>query len=37
VDPSEGLRPILPYILALIVGTIVVAAVPWISIGFLSN
>jgi tripartite ATP-independent transporter DctM subunit len=37
VDPSEGLRPILPYILALIVGTIIVAAVPWISIGFLSR
>jgi hypothetical protein len=37
VDPSEGLRPILPYILALIVGTIIVAAIPWISTGFLGN
>jgi len=37
VDPSEGLRPILPYILALILGTIVVAAVPWISTGFLGH
>ena len=35
VDPAEGIRPIWPYLLALIVGLIVVAAVPWISIGFL--
>ena len=35
VDPSEGIRPIWPYLIALIFGTIVVAAVPWISIGFL--
>ncbi len=35
VDPSEGIRPIWPYMLALLVGTIVVALVPWISTGFL--
>ena len=35
VDPSEGIRPIWPYLIALIIGTIIVAAVPWISIGFL--
>lgn len=35
VDPSEGMRPLWPYLAALVVGLIVVAAVPWISIGFL--
>ncbi|MGL4289968.1 MAG: TRAP transporter large permease, partial [Phreatobacter sp.] len=35
VDPAEGMRAIWPYMIALIVGLIVVAAVPWISIGFL--
>jgi tripartite ATP-independent transporter DctM subunit len=35
VEPAEGMRPIWGYMLALIIGTIVVAAVPWISIGFL--
>ncbi len=35
VDPAEGVKPIWPYLLALLVGLIVVAAVPWISIGFL--
>jgi tripartite ATP-independent transporter DctM subunit len=35
VDPAEGMRPIWGYMIALIIGTIVVAAVPWISIGFL--
>ena len=35
VDPAEGMRPILGYMLALMTGTILVAAVPWISIGFL--
>ena len=33
--PDEGMRPIIGYLLALVVGLIVVAAVPWISIGFL--
>ncbi len=35
VNPDEGMRPILGYMLALLIGTAVVAAVPWISIGFL--
>jgi TRAP-type C4-dicarboxylate transport system permease large subunit len=35
IHPDEGMRPILGYILALIIGLAVVAAVPWISIGFL--
>ena len=35
VDPSDGLRPILGYMLALLIGLIAVAAIPWLSIGFL--
>jgi tripartite ATP-independent transporter DctM subunit len=35
VDPAEGMRAILGYMLALVIGTIIVAAVPWISTGFL--
>ncbi|MFX8059790.1 TRAP transporter large permease subunit [Acinetobacter baumannii] len=35
LDPTEALKPILPYLLALLVGLLVVAAVPWISTGFL--
>jgi tripartite ATP-independent transporter DctM subunit len=35
VDPAEGMRTIWGYMLALAVGTVIVAAVPWISIGFL--
>jgi tripartite ATP-independent transporter DctM subunit len=35
IHPDEGMKPIVGYILALIVGLIVVAAVPWISTGFL--
>jgi tripartite ATP-independent transporter DctM subunit len=35
INPDEGMRPIIGYMLALLVGLIVVAAVPWISIGFL--
>jgi tripartite ATP-independent transporter DctM subunit len=34
-SPDEGMKPIVGYLLALVVGLIVVAAVPWISIGFL--
>ena len=37
VKPDAGMRPILGYMLALFIGLIVVAAVPWISIGFLST
>jgi tripartite ATP-independent transporter DctM subunit len=35
VDPAEGIRPIWGYLLALLLGLIVVAVFPWISIGFL--
>ncbi|MGU7769957.1 TRAP transporter large permease [Burkholderia sp. MR1-5-21] len=35
INPDEGMKPIVGYIAALIVGLIVVAAVPWISIGLL--
>ena len=35
VDPNLGIRPILAYMVAMLIGLIVVAAVPWISIGFL--
>jgi tripartite ATP-independent transporter DctM subunit len=35
VDPAEGIGPIWGYLLALLVGLIVVAIFPWISIGFL--
>ena len=35
VRPDEGMKPIVGYLLALVVGLIIVAAVPWISIGFL--
>ena len=37
VNPNEGMRPIVGYMLALVVGLILVAAVPWISIGFLKK
>jgi len=35
VDPDAGLKKIWPYLGALVIGLIVVAAVPWISTGFL--
>jgi tripartite ATP-independent transporter DctM subunit len=35
IHPDEGIRPMLGYMVALLIGTIVIAAVPWISIGFL--
>jgi TRAP-type C4-dicarboxylate transport system permease large subunit len=35
VNPDEGMKPILGYMAGLAVGLIVVAAVPWISTGFL--
>ena len=35
VEPVAGMRPIFGYLLALVIGTMIVAAVPWISIGFL--
>ena len=35
VDPDQAVSKVWPYLGALLVGTIVVAAVPWLSIGFL--
>jgi tripartite ATP-independent transporter DctM subunit len=35
IHPDEGMGPIVAYIVALLIGTLIVAAVPWISIGFL--
>ncbi|WP_293863294.1 TRAP transporter large permease subunit [uncultured Alsobacter sp.] len=35
VHPDKGIRPLVGYMLALLIGTIIVAAVPWLSIGFL--
>jgi tripartite ATP-independent transporter DctM subunit len=35
VNPDAGIRPIVVYMSALVVGLIVVAAIPWISTGFL--
>ena len=37
VDPAEGIRPIWGYLLSLLIGLIIVAAFPWISIGFLAK
>jgi TRAP-type C4-dicarboxylate transport system permease large subunit len=35
IDPGAGIRPIAAYMLALMVGIVIVAAIPWISTGFL--
>lgn len=35
VNPDEGMRPIVGYLVALTLGVILIAAVPWFSIGFL--
>ncbi|MBB4380367.1 tripartite ATP-independent transporter DctM subunit [Bradyrhizobium sp. SBR1B] len=35
VNPDAGMRPILGYMLALLIGLVIVAAIPWISTGFL--
>jgi tripartite ATP-independent transporter DctM subunit len=35
VNPDEGMRPIMGYVLAMLVGLVLIALVPWISIGFL--
>src|SRR5581483_11156117 len=37
VNPDEGIRPIWPYLLALLIGLLFVAAVPWFSTGFLHS
>jgi tripartite ATP-independent transporter DctM subunit len=36
VNPDDGVKPIIGYLVALVVGTLIVAFVPWISTGFLS-
>ena len=36
VDPNEGIRPLVGYMVSLLIGLAVIAAVPWISIGFLT-
>ena len=36
VDPDEGVKPIIGYLLALLIGILVIAFVPWLSTGFLS-
>lgn len=35
IHPNEGMKPIVGYMVALFVGVVVVAAIPWISTGFL--
>ncbi len=35
VSPDEGIRPMFGYIVALLLGTLIIAAVPWISIGLM--
>jgi tripartite ATP-independent transporter DctM subunit len=35
IHPDEGIKPMLGYMLALLIGTILIAAVPWFSIGLL--
>lgn len=35
VNPEEGVRPIVGYLVALVIGLLVVAVFPWFSIGFL--
>jgi TRAP-type C4-dicarboxylate transport system permease large subunit len=37
VDPAEGIRPIWGYLLSLLIGLIIVAAFPWLSVGFLAQ
>lgn len=37
VKPEAGMRPIVGYLLALLAGLVVVAAIPWISTGFLKR
>ncbi|RYG58252.1 MAG: TRAP transporter large permease, partial [Alphaproteobacteria bacterium] len=37
VSPSAGMRPIMGYMLALLIGTVIVAAFPWLSTGFIKG
>ena len=35
IHPDEGMRPMVAYMVVLLIGTVIVALFPWISIGFL--
>ena len=35
IDPQEGLRPLVGYLIALLIGVVIIAAVPWFSTAFL--
>lgn len=35
VNPQEGMKPIVGYLIALFIGVVIIAAFPWFSIGFL--
>jgi len=35
IDPQEGMRPLVGYVIALFIGVVVIAAVPWFSTAFL--
>jgi TRAP-type C4-dicarboxylate transport system permease large subunit len=35
VHPDRAIRPMIGYMLALLIGIVVIAAVPWLSVGFL--
>lgn len=37
IDPGKGLKPIIPYLAAVLVGVVLIAAVPWFSLGMLPN
>jgi tripartite ATP-independent transporter DctM subunit len=37
INPDDGIRPIVGYMIVLFVGIVVIAAVPWISTGFLKS
>ncbi|WP_423212608.1 hypothetical protein [Paracoccus yeei] len=37
MHPDEGMRPVVGYMVALFVGLVIVAVVPWISIGCLQG
>jgi TRAP-type C4-dicarboxylate transport system permease large subunit len=37
VEPAKGMRPIVGYIAAMFVGLVIVAAIPWLSIGFIKT
>jgi fructose-specific phosphotransferase system IIC component len=34
INLDEGMRPVVGYMIAPLIGTLIAAAVPWISIGF---